>query len=143
MRHSDWLRPVYDPAKLRDTVYRISCEIDKLSSRPKFIAARGISGVSIGAAVSYYTSIPLVVVRKDNQQTHSTGIVQGLDHLHGDYVIVDDLIDSGVTVRVIAKELMLDNDANNLLAVILYSCPNQKPDIGVLGKIVPVITLRE
>ncbi len=142
MKHSPWLRPVYDPEKLRDTVYRISCEIRELPTKPKFIAVRGVSGVSIGAAVSYYTSIPLVVVRKDSEQTHSNGTVQGLYELCGDYVIVDDLIDSGATVRAIARELKEDNGANNLLAIILYSDPNQLTVISVLEKRVQVIALK-
>lgn len=144
MKHSPWLRPVYDPNKLRDTVYRIAKEIDNLDMRPKFIAVRGVSGVSIGAAVSYYTSIPLVVVRKDSEQTHSNGTVQGLYDLCGDYVIVDDLIDSGATVRAIARELSRDNEANKPLAIILYSDPNALSSICILDdKYIPVIALKE
>lgn len=144
MRHSPWLRPVYDPEKLRDTVYHISCEICELPTKPKFIAVRGVSGVSIGAAVSYYTGIPLVVVRKDSEQTHSNGTVQGLYELCGDYVIVDDLIDSGTTVRAIARELRADSDANKPLAVILYSDPRASSSIRIIDDAyIPVIALKE
>ena len=147
MNHSGWLRPVYDPEELRDVVYSISDEINKLATRPAFIAVRGVSGVSVGAAVSFHASIPLVVVRKSDENTHSSGTVQGLDELHGSYVIVDDLIDSGATVRAIVNELESDcdnyNNSNEPIAVILYAPRDMQSQTGTIrlfnGSNLPII----
>lgn len=125
MMHSRWLRPVYDPDELTRTVLRVASAIDSLALPPKFIAVRGVSGVSVGAAVSFYTKLPLVVIRKDDEQTHSSGTVQGLFGMRGRYVIVDDLVDTGATVRAIVRALEDDDDnengLNELVAIILYA----------------------
>ena len=69
----------------------------------------GISGQALAWPISYLTSMPVCVVRKDNENHHGLDI-QGSGIL-GDFIIVDDLIDSGRTIeRIIAKIWRNHND---------------------------------
>ena len=128
MNHASWLRPLHDPFELRRVTNLIVAEIGKLNPRPSFIAVRGTSGTAIGGAVSLVSDLPMVIVRKETDNSHAKpwGDVQGLSGLSGPFVVVDDLVDSGATVTETVSAVMhavsYDNKwKTECIAVLLYS----------------------
>lgn len=146
MNHPDWLKPIHDPRELRRVVNLIVSEIGKLNPKPQFIAVRGVSGTAIGGAVSLVSDLPLVVVRKTDDDSHAKhyGIAQGLRGNSGPYVIIDDLVDTGKTVKAIINAIDddFDSDVNKreCIAVILYSREQLRlGDLEVNGANVPLV----
>lgn len=76
------------------------------SSNLKFdsLVVTGISGLVIGSILSYKINKNLCVVRK-NRKTHSLLKVESGKDVIDSYLIIDDIMDSGKTVRSIIKEL--------------------------------------
>jgi hypothetical protein len=72
-----------------------------------FIAVSGMSGVLVGAPAALRLHKPLVVVRKneDANDHHLGGTVIGYPEARGSYVVVDDFVCSGKTLRFIQKRL--------------------------------------
>lgn len=85
--------------------------------RVDVIVGRGTSGILPLMSVSIRTNIPALVVRKTNEDSHSSRRIEGFAP-SGDwrYVIIDDQIDSGSTVRTI-----LDEVKGECVGIILYS----------------------
>jgi hypothetical protein len=77
--------------------------IEANGSNVSHIVCTGVSGQSIAWPLSYKLNIPVVVVRKDNEKAHS-GTIVGQGEL-GRYVILDDFIAGGSTVRRIIDEI--------------------------------------
>lgn len=108
----------YDNGQLGDLGATIDLAFEYLSHewhRSKFdaIVVRGISGLLVGPAVAVRLGVPLVVVRKPGDASHSTGdnppperpaTVHGIDRRASLRVLfLDDFISSGATYRA-AKE---------------------------------------
>lgn len=75
-----------------------------------FIAVSGASGLSVGAVVAYELGLPCVIVRKPEEarNSHCGGQMVCPGYLHkdsGKYVIVDDFIGGGNTVKYIQRTL--------------------------------------
>ena len=69
------------------------------------IVFRGISGAIWGTAMAMALNKNMAVVRKPNDDTHSSGIkVEGHKKIHR-YLIVDDFTSTGHTVREILKQM--------------------------------------
>lgn len=64
----------------------------------------GWSGLSIGFPVSYVTGIPICVVRKPKEESHSSYKTEGYGEMLK-YFILDDLISSGDTLEQMAKTI--------------------------------------
>lgn len=72
--------------------------------RPKFILGRGLSGATMGTAVSVALNKPLMLARKAGEKTHSYQEIEGWYGLtdsqkRGKYIIVDDLVETGATIK--------------------------------------------
>lgn len=61
------------------------------------IVCSGSSGQAVAWPVSYKLGIPVCIVRKPDEKSHA-GLISGAGRLCS-YIIVDDLIDSGSTIR--------------------------------------------
>lgn len=105
------------PAALRLKVHEIAAKVTEIKQAVPFeaIAVRGVSGLGMGAAVSYETGIPLVIVRKPGEQSHGNQ-VEG-PGLIAKFLVLDDIISSGETMRTIIGAL---NPAE-CVGVLLYS----------------------
>jgi len=90
-----------DPTKRQETV-QICVNILKHYEFDA-IAFRGLSGALFAPTVAMLMDKSLLAVRKD-EQSHSFRMVEG-DHAAGRYVILDDFISSGETVRNIVEEI--------------------------------------
>lgn len=94
---------------------------------PKFgqanlVVGTGFSGTLLLAAIHLQSGIPFVAIRKDTIRTNSVDSVElgGIEQLDKTkkYIIIDDFVESGATIRKIQKE-MSDHEC---VGIILYQC---------------------
>lgn len=116
--HSEYLRSIFIPERLKETVDKTTEHILKLQPIIKFqaIAFRGNSGAGIAFPVSYATGIPLICVRK-GENSHGN-CIEGANLKIDRYLILDDFIDMGHTVKAIIDTL--HNDI--CVGIYLYTC---------------------
>lgn len=99
---------IFSPGNFKELVKKTSKAVSKLKRRLKFqcLAATGNSGLLLAGAISYKLGMPLLIVRKPGDSCHDTLKVNGY-RTNGTcrYLILDDLIASGDTVRRIVKEI--------------------------------------
>ncbi len=76
------------------------------------IVVQGTSGVSIGFAALMLHDFPLVMVRKPDENSHGSPVEGPRGHKVKRYIILDDFVDTGETVRrIVAKlNLLADNE---------------------------------
>lgn len=83
----------------------VASTIQRLNTIGDFdgIAVRGVSGLLVGAIVAHTLKKHLIVVRKE-VSTHASNKVE--THIGvGNYVIIDDMKASGLTIRTIKEEI--------------------------------------
>lgn len=77
------------------------------------IAVSGVSGLGIGSVVAYILKKNLAVVRKSTKDCRSIYKVESSNNLKR-YIIVDDLIETGKTIRRIKTTITKDCKANKI-----------------------------
>ncbi len=92
------------------------------------VACCGTSGLIIAPILAHHFNKKLLVVQKTNQHRHTS------DHLDGfiggqKYIIVDDFIDSGATIRRIVRKVKKYQEGANvvppqLVSIFCYSSPS-------------------
>lgn len=97
--HSGYQEPLHNPSKLMAAARWLQEAIAEHAPTAQAIAARGMSGALIGGVVSALSDLPLLIIRKTDDKHHGYHHVQGPDGFTGPYVIVDDFIESGETVK--------------------------------------------
>lgn len=108
-----YLEEVFDTDTFKERCEQTAALIKKITryrpreTKPTAIAVTGFSGVSVGSVVSYLTGLPLIYVRKLDEDTASSRDVEG--PVGANYLILDDLIATGRTVNRIA-EAIEDNE---------------------------------
>lgn len=65
------------------------------------IVVRGVSGLIVGAPVALLVGKPIVVVRKEGVQSHTSTLVSNFGEIGHSYVVVDDFVCVGGTLRAI------------------------------------------
>lgn len=102
-----YLGAEYDPIKLREIVSRLAGAIPFYMEACKAdaIVVTGKSGVSVAFAALTAIDFPLIVVRKRGETTHGSPIegTGGVDVKR--YLILDDFVSSGSTVREVVARL--------------------------------------
>jgi len=118
--HAIYLEKVVNVVDRKETVARLVFAItDAVSDGLPVdaIVCTGVSGMLVAPIVSYLTDIPLTVVRKGND-SHSMYEVEGV--LPESYIIIDDLVASGSTLKRIQAKM--DSVCNAVcVGVITYS----------------------
>ena len=61
------------------------------------IVFRGFSGAVVGPAVALRLRKPWALIRKEGDNSHSCKSIEGI--VHGDYIIIDDFVATGTTIR--------------------------------------------
>jgi len=116
------------PKELKVTVNKLSKKIKLIHSKYKLshIVCTGISGQAVSWPLSVKTGIPICVVRKAKEESHGS-TVEGVGILKN-FVIIDDFIASGDTIKRITKQLLSKNYPKtkktpllNCKGVILYN----------------------
>ena len=125
MSHASYLQGCVTPDTMHKIINDFARQIkaDKETLSISAIAIRGISGAVVGGALSFKTGLPLIVVRKPNDGTHSMHAVECDDDLishYTRYVFVDDLIASGRTFDAVREAIEHDSGAK-CVAVYLYA----------------------
>jgi adenine/guanine phosphoribosyltransferase-like PRPP-binding protein len=106
---------VFDPEELSKTVKLCKKALRKVEF-DSFVF-RGTSGLVVGAPLALTCKKPLGVVHKPGG--HSKKGYKGL-RKPGRYVIVDDFIESGATMRKILKDPVLKERGGKCVAILLY-----------------------
>jgi hypothetical protein len=100
--HAGYMRAVVITDNLRQNVKNCVRALRKMEFDA--IAFRGMSGALLAPAVALSMKKNLLMVRKPADDSHSMMMVEG-DKAARRYVIIDDLISTGATVRTIFKEI--------------------------------------
>lgn len=69
------------------------------------IAFRGVSGALVAPAVAAELHKPLLLVRKNSESSHSLYQVEGCDKYKCRYIIIDDFVCSGSTIKAIVNDI--------------------------------------
>lgn len=101
------------------------------------IAFRGSSGAALAFPLSYFLKVPLIHVRKGNSH-YGSGSIEGTISSKK-FVIIDDFIDSGATVRKIIREVKKEMDAKPV-AICLYASSDYSVSARFEG--IPLISIK-
>ena len=96
---SEYLHNVLTPGRLTQTVNRVIRLIARSKVKFDAIAFRGMSGALIAPQVASHFSVPLLMIRKNKNNSHSRLTIEG--KAVKKYIIVDDCISSGKTMEII------------------------------------------
>lgn len=106
--------PAYFIKCVNRTVEKLRPHADKFQS----IAFRGTSGAMIAPAVAAALNKSITLVRKDDGH-HEIGPISGRVNMAG-YLILDDMIASGGTVRVIQNMLSVSSPMSKCVGIYLW-----------------------
>ena len=135
---SQHLRKPFNPVQLR----KIAAEMEhrRKDSGADVVVVRGLSGILLASAMSTLFDTPIAVVRKPNEQSHGYEIEvvdeEELDDYrtqsktYGNWVIVDDLVASGTTVRSILEAVKRQNATftGQCVGILLYNSDYESRD---------------
>lgn len=125
MIQTDYLLPVFDANERRTLITQISAILSPIDNPHDYtLVGCGLSGVMLLPLLSHETGINCTIVRKKSDRRHSKWIVEGYTEFSR-YIIIDDLIESGKTIKYIKKNINLAgaNLPAKMEGIILY---NQK-----------------
>ena len=125
MGHAQWLNDLFDPELLHFLSEEISCTIndDREHIKINAIVVTGISGSVIGGIISYITKIPLIIVRKSQDGSHSGYSIEYSNDIDGsclNYIFLDDLISTGYTLRRVNDKMKREFNHSKLVKIYLY-----------------------
>jgi adenine/guanine phosphoribosyltransferase-like PRPP-binding protein len=110
-------------AKCRREVVEDTCAVLRKHTFDA-IAVSGFSGTTVGSAVAHCLDKALIIVRKgrDYEQSHASDYpVEGMRG--GRYVVVDDFISGGETMRRILREITKFSPTSELVGAYLWATP--------------------
>jgi adenine/guanine phosphoribosyltransferase-like PRPP-binding protein len=142
MAHSYYLESLFYPKILSIKASQLSdaINLDKKELDLKAIAVRGMSGCLIAGLISVLTDLPIILVRKPKEESHSymnVEYIESLNAFSASYCIVDDLIGSGNTCRLIEDAVRKELPDLSLRKIYLYNSDRIVP-LSVNGKEVDV-----
>jgi adenine/guanine phosphoribosyltransferase-like PRPP-binding protein len=122
---SSYLSPIFNPDSLKITVDSLVRQTILLKEKYGFdtIVFSGTSGTSMGFLLSHLLDIPVLCIRKKNDSSHYSnwrGPLEGNIGLER-YLIVDDFISSGDTVRYIMDEIHREVPKAKCVALLMYT----------------------
>jgi len=97
---ASYLEDVVDPDRLQGTIDYIISNLHGYNYDA--IAFRGLSGMLVAPIVALKLHKTILAVRKSDEDNHSGRMVEG-DYNARRYVIIDDIVSSGQTVRDIVE----------------------------------------
>lgn len=119
---TSYLDKVYRVSKFTKTIDRATKALKAFHKKNPFdaIAFTGTSGAALAYPLSYKLGIPLICIRKSVADNHSGMRLEGCVSAKR-YIIVDDCIESGSTVRKIQKFVKKELEKAQLIGILLYS----------------------
>ena len=106
---SGYLKKAFDPVLLRRIALETYLVMQQVEA--EVVIARGLSGIVVATAMGTLFNAPFAIVRKPDESTHSTNgslevhtdrVGSYSERIYDDYIIVDDLISTGATMKAIA-----------------------------------------
>lgn len=122
-----YLRHVFNPELFQQAVDRSIAAAEALKKETDFdtIAFSGMSGAAMAFILSHWMNVPLLCVRKRNEQSHyvqqSGKILEGNVKNARRYLIVDDFISSGATVNHIVESIQVSNLTAKCVGMLMYA----------------------
>lgn len=114
----EWLRPILKPGGLAEIVKKVETVLQSIEFDA--IAFTGLSGAVLSSIIAMRMNKLLYCVRKEHESRHSGQVVEG-PSTGLRYVIIDDLICTGTTIRRIIKLVSEHTiDTAQLVAIYLY-----------------------
>jgi adenine/guanine phosphoribosyltransferase-like PRPP-binding protein len=98
------MRVFLEPGQLGKCVSAASKVLERYKDKYDTLAFAGISGAIIAPPLALKMGKELIAVRKASDKCHSSYRVEGYDDVNN-YIIVDDFIDTGATVRRIQEQI--------------------------------------
>ena len=137
---SNYLNDILKHGGLKQVVDRL-VQILRRKNAPEFdaIACCGCSGFLVAPAVALRLKKNLIIIRKSIANCHSRLLVEGPLNTKK-YIIIDDLIDKGNTIKKILKAMEYENSI--CVGIYLYndyrsSSPKNKPALIKVAKKIP------
>lgn len=118
--HSPYLSPYLLGEGLNEIIESVIVLLRKHSKGFDAIAFRGASGALVAPAVAARLHKSLILVRKPEENAHSRMLVEGPTEIVR-YVIVDDLIISGATIREIKRVVKLFSPYSKCVGIVEYN----------------------
>lgn len=112
---------------------RLKRIVDNLKKRLKgldfqAIACSGVSGLIVAGPLCYELDKYPIIVRKEKDDCHSSKKVEGVDGVFN-YIILDDLICSGHTMKMICEKMVENRPKAKLVKIVIYNdSANYCPD---------------
>ena len=119
--HASWFDNVMDLDKRKQTIAKALKTLRAFRKRVNFdaIAFRGMSGAILAPILADRLNVKLLVVRKEEEKTHSDFYVEGSDTPEK-YVIVDDFVSSGDTIRITVRDIADNFPQAKFVGLYLY-----------------------
>lgn len=99
-------------------IIKAVCDLRKISDTFDSIACCGVSGLLVAPQVCEILNKNLVIIRKQNEKRYSDFCVEGVNP--GRYVILDDLICSGNTIKYIINSIKEENTRSICIGAYFY-----------------------
>lgn len=122
-----YLEHVFDQQLFGKTVEKTIANAERLRFETRFdtIAFTGISGSAMAFILSHWLDIPLLCVRKKGENSHyhkqTNRLVEGNVKDIKKYVIVDDFISSGSTVKHVIESIRDACPVAECVGMLMYS----------------------
>lgn len=121
----------YDTVGLEDRVRQVTAALKPLKTEFDSIAVRGMSGVLVGAPVALRLHKPLVVVRKETEQRHSSALALNAENVGKRVLFLDDFVSGGSTRK--AVQNVVEKFGGKLIAQYQYTHPWEGVELLVPG----------
>lgn len=109
IQHAHYLLPLLNGQSATKNVDRFVKLIKDSKVDFKYIVVRGLSGVLMGTLVAAKMEKSLAIIRKTTEGSHGFSVEAGGGNwgetMKGNFIIIDDLIDSGATIHAILTEM--------------------------------------
>ena len=122
-----YLRTIFYPENFPRTIEKSLAAAKALKEEFGYdtIAFCGMSGAAIAFILAYELELPLLCVRKKGESSHFSSLNVN-KVLEGNvdtkkYLIVDDFISSGATVRYIMESIHQENSSADCVALLMYA----------------------
>lgn len=140
-----YLRKAFDPVKVKKLAKETAAIAVKVGA--DVVVCRGLSGIIVATVVGAIYKIPFAVVRKDTESTHSSNSIEVHNEsvaAYEDYIIVDDFIASGTTLREIENAIKNDNKwsiKGDCVGIVLYNDSNDYMSRNINGHTAPIFRI--
>lgn len=126
-RGAHYIRPAYDIKKRRAILKMLRAMIKKSGIEFDTVVCRGISGCLVVPTLADSLRKPFLLIRKEGDGNHSGLLFEGHAEVQK-FIIVDDLIDTGNTIRAILSAMKEGNSKDTgmphakCVGIFLYNC---------------------